>query len=461
MTSSDARGRRYLTSPFSRRDLLRFGAAGGAALAIPTVTIDQADAQPATADRCKIRTVRVWLKAFIPGSIPELSKPVPGDPEKSMVDVPGIPGCFFSDHRSFDPDPAAEARMHSVLEIDLDTDTVTQKHWCGETVDVDCDTGKVTCRKTAANRGNFSRLGIRQFHDRRRWMFRLTAAAGNPCVPGAPDIDYEGLVTIEVTEGQTRADITFKGKIDGFPAYEMYAQLDGGMPKEIFRALPPQGNTPMNLFGWASRSVTASASLVTGTCGYLIRDRSRYDSSRHGLAWDGTFTARLVPDPGSPDEWKVSGSWNAQGRRVLVNPGQCSESNMESLGGTVESGFVSEGAGMLSYALVSQPVVRDFIDERYTFGLVSDDDLGTEEERSHPFTASRLAMPMAPETVSASFTFDDGVVQQDSCWGTVTHRQWVQVERVYIHPDAPPDLPPDPPPPPPEEPPIIPGPPLT
>lgn len=454
----------------TRRDLVRRTALGGAAFALSERHgPETAQAQPVPKGRCKTQKIKVWLKGFIPGNIPGQTEPVPGAPGKMMVDgslLPNFthvkfPGCFYTDHRDFSNDPAASARLHSYLEIDVASSSVYQRHWCTPTVRVDCTTGNVECRKAAVNSGHFDQLGIQQFYDKARWLFRLGAAASDPCAVGSPDVDYEGYLSIDLSEGQTRVDVSFFGRIDTYPAFEMYAQVDEGEPKTMMRIPIPSGNSPLGLFGYASRPVKAKVTIITGACGYHIRDRTRLDSSRHGPGYDVTFDARLAPDPNAPGEWLASGSWGGQQLRVLINPGECSKTTMESVGGEVVAGLVTSGAGYLNYELISQPVVHDFIDESVTFGLISDDDIGTAEERSFPYTAGRLMVPMDDDVDAAAFQFDDGVIQDGGgCLGLVTQHQWVQIERVHIDPKAPPQLPKEPPDEP-DEPPVIPGPPLS
>jgi hypothetical protein len=69
--------------------------------------------------------------------------------------------------------------------------------------------------------------------------FNLKAAANNPCFSGSFDIDYEGTYTI--TKSSKSVKVSFKGKVNGFPAYESYATINGGKPKKIFNYGPSGG----------------------------------------------------------------------------------------------------------------------------------------------------------------------------------------------------------------------------
>lgn len=82
-------------------------------------------------------------------------------------------------------------------------------------------------------------------------------AANNACYTGSPDIDYFGTVTIDVSTGQVR----FDGKVDEFPAYEMYAAANGGAGKMMFTLMPDPGKDPGDLPGGANRPITGSTTL--------------------------------------------------------------------------------------------------------------------------------------------------------------------------------------------------------
>src|SRR5215211_2981390 len=101
----------------SRRQLVRLllGGMGRSVLGpLATVAVVSAGADDphpvaAQAAPCKIRTITVWLNAFIPGHVPGITYPVPAGPYagKTMIYNP-IPGgdCFIGDQRDFSPDPA-------------------------------------------------------------------------------------------------------------------------------------------------------------------------------------------------------------------------------------------------------------------------------------------------------------------------------------------------------------------
>lgn len=109
-------------------------------------------------------TIKLWFKAFIPRDL-EGASSVPGSglhSGKTMLLTPGpINACFLTDQRSFSPDIDAHARMHSEIEIDLHTAKILNEvHKCYETIEVDCETGREKCRKSA----DTSNMKFRDFH---------------------------------------------------------------------------------------------------------------------------------------------------------------------------------------------------------------------------------------------------------------------------------------------------------
>ncbi|HET9141634.1 DUF3238 domain-containing protein [Actinophytocola sp.] len=198
-------------------------------------------------------SVKVWLKVFIPGSY------------HGNVDGRGaaaghrlLPGpsqwfndCFHTDDREFSADIGASARAHSEFRLDLRTGELHEVHYCGESVEYDCEDGDEECRDTAPS-GRMAWSNLRQHGD--NIHLDLAGATSNPCFGGSPDIDYNGTVTIDLT-GHT---ISFNGQVNGFPAYEAYATVNDGAGEPLFH-YGPRG-TPMDLSGDAADPVHGSAS---------------------------------------------------------------------------------------------------------------------------------------------------------------------------------------------------------
>src|SRR3954469_4004221 len=97
-----------------------------------------------------IRTVKLWIKAFIPGTYERVAVVPPGGVHagKTMLTSSGLVNrTFLTDQRGFSTDIHAEARMHSEIEIDVDKGRETfQFHHCYDTVEVDPKTGEEKCR---------------------------------------------------------------------------------------------------------------------------------------------------------------------------------------------------------------------------------------------------------------------------------------------------------------------------
>jgi hypothetical protein len=85
----------------------------------------------------------------------------------------------------------------------------------------------------------------------------LDAAAGDPLVGMAADIDYVGTVTFSRPSTQS-VKVAFQGLLDNFPAFECYASVQG-KTLLLFKSAPPAGNTVADLLGSASRPISGQA----------------------------------------------------------------------------------------------------------------------------------------------------------------------------------------------------------
>jgi hypothetical protein len=245
-------------------------------------------------------TVGFWLNAFIPKTVFGYTVTIPTGPHlgKTAVPLPGIartwPGNLFkdlnsgylTDQRGFDNSVSASRRMQSWAEVELSTLIMTrQKHTSSGTTEVNLVTGVQTgfavanmsrCLFTqrpsappfggvgaifgASHGGSTMPLLPPGLSPNRSGSatVQLKAAAGDPLVGMAADIDFGGTFTISVS-GATRAvAVSFNGFIDAFPAYDCYATYNG-VAKTLFTNSPPPGNTVANLLGGANRPVSGSA----------------------------------------------------------------------------------------------------------------------------------------------------------------------------------------------------------
>jgi hypothetical protein len=225
-------------------------------------------AQPAATDSSPCQWIKIWIKAFIPRDIPGtpgLTVQAPEDSTETMLYGPakGLNDCFLTDQRSFSSDIKAKARMHSEITVHLKNRTFIggdEYNFCNKTTEVDCEDGGVECSKTGKVTG-------RKFYNHQasadEFAVSLEAQGNNPCFTTSPDIDYEGIITLKRREEGAKVDVSFSGMVDKFPAFEMYAADHKGRTVTLFQKMPASGNTPRNLYGDASESVSGSA---TFTC---------------------------------------------------------------------------------------------------------------------------------------------------------------------------------------------------
>ncbi len=222
------------------------------------------------------QSVKIWLNAFIPGDIPGLTNIVPGSglhADKTMIPGPTpVNDCFLTDQRSFSANPSASSRMHSEIEIDLTVPRIVSEfhrcdltvprivsefHRCDPTIEVDCEDGDEECNSSA----NTGRMKFLNFRSTSIVAVNIVGAANNPCFTGSPDIDYEGTIEITIDPSTQIVSVAFSGRIEPFPAFEMYATLNGGSSMPIFRESPVPGATPRDLFRDANRPVSGRVEL--------------------------------------------------------------------------------------------------------------------------------------------------------------------------------------------------------
>jgi hypothetical protein len=204
-----------------------------------------------------LKSMKFWINAFIPRNVPGFTKPVPKGRFAGKTMIPGptvMSDCFLTDQRTFSNQIHAKSRMHSEFKVTIGGSKLsfTQRHNCDHTTECDCEDGDQEChKKGAVNRMAFK---FPVGPDPSRPMhIDLNGASNNPCHGGSPDIDYQGVITIDLAI----RSIAFNGKLDGFPAFEAYATINDGAGVTMFQKAPKAGNTPWNLVGPANVSVSA------------------------------------------------------------------------------------------------------------------------------------------------------------------------------------------------------------
>jgi hypothetical protein len=242
----------------------------------------------------------IWINAFIPGSIPGYTLTIPGGPHagKTAIPCPIIatpvnPNCFrvgyLTDQRGFDSSPRASVRMRSIAEIQLiSPQLVRTAHQTSGTTEIHKKTGAVTCAALANMRrckfNNFSSSAFPHPAGDVLIKLALTAAASDPCVNLAADIDYLGNIEILCSPSRGVVEVGFNGKVDSFPAFEMYASLNG-LTKTMFQLPPPRGNTVVNLLGGASTPVAGKVVFNCSLGGQRTAARTRIKLPVRRLAY--------------------------------------------------------------------------------------------------------------------------------------------------------------------------------
>jgi hypothetical protein len=213
-----------------------------------------------------IRSVKVWVKAFIPRDIPGYTQELTSGPYRgqSVIPHPVLSYCYLTDQRDFGSSENASARMTSSLTVTglPDNMAVQQRHYIGDTVEVQCGSGNRTCMDNAdSGRMHFTVKGA-QDH---QVSVRLEAAARNPCSLGtaiAGDIDYTGTILIDLH----RSTVSFDGLVDDFPWFEAYVSINDGDAEKLFQHRSANDATVISLVGNAENPVVGRvAARCTGT----------------------------------------------------------------------------------------------------------------------------------------------------------------------------------------------------
>ena len=163
--------------------------------------------------------LRIWINAFIPKDIPGLTITVPAGLHagKTMINGPThlIHDCFLTDQRSFNNDPSASCRMHSMAVINLGGLSLkSELHRCDETIEIDCEDGDEECNSSSST----SRIRIEDFKgvtvkelNINSVEFRFLGEASNPCFKGAPDIDWDIVVSVIFNSPSDEIEVLVKG----------------------------------------------------------------------------------------------------------------------------------------------------------------------------------------------------------------------------------------------------------
>ena len=247
--------------------------------------------------------ITLWINAFIPKTVAGYTKTVGGPglhKGKTAVPLPKMARLhpfnlvkhldtgYLTDQRGFDSSKSASVRMRSLVELLWDGMSAPivkgQVHESSGTTEVDIDNGKHRGFAVANMRScSFGKVkpAVRRLGGRTvkvpfgptttvfmgavapshpTFTIDVSGSASDPLVWAAANIDYVGRFTMAFPgTARQKAFISFTGRLDEFPAFEAYAEVDG-ITKTLFRNSPPKGNTVTDLLGPASRPIFGSAS---------------------------------------------------------------------------------------------------------------------------------------------------------------------------------------------------------
>jgi len=218
--------------------------------------------------RCRPRRITLWINAFLPNTVSNILRIVPGGPYKGHTAVIGpsatFNDLFLTDERTFDTSINASSRMQSLIEIDLENELVVrERHRCSPTIEVD-DDGDVECgpRSSSTSRMNFERMAVSGPVEARRFRVDFAGAANNACWAGSPDIDYKGRLDLVYRPSAGEVRVTFDVLTEPFPAFEMYARVGTGPVIPLFREQPGLDKTASDIFGAPTQPQRGSQTLT-------------------------------------------------------------------------------------------------------------------------------------------------------------------------------------------------------
>ena len=217
-----------------------------------------------------VRTVRIWLNSFIPLNLEDVQPVVVGPHVgKTMLPSPApIDAWFLTDGREFSSEPESLSRMHSEVELDLMNFALLREfHKCDPTVQVDHKTGEELCCEVADS-DHMAFSDFKFLPQLRTMTLSLKGSTKNAClklgpVKISPNLDYEGGISLKLHDNDCDLTVEFDGKIEPYPAFEMYVAVNGGAAIAVFQMPVEPNATPLSLIGPPQRSVHQS---VTVSC---------------------------------------------------------------------------------------------------------------------------------------------------------------------------------------------------
>jgi hypothetical protein len=202
---------------------------------VAAILLATAQGQAATDD------VHIWIRAFIPDSVPGLpnfAEPLPNNPARFVMQA-SDGGCFSTDQRSWSEELTARARLSSDfhLLVDADSDPVVrpsnQKVHAASAIQlIDCQSGQEQAVNPTTLLADV--VGAPLQVDAKTQIAVLAAIPDPQRAWSSATINYDASFTYD---RQTRT-LDFQATTGIFPAYEAYATLNDGAVVTIFRSGP-------------------------------------------------------------------------------------------------------------------------------------------------------------------------------------------------------------------------------
>jgi hypothetical protein len=229
--------------------------------------------------------MKIWISAFIPKVVPDYTVALPPGDTNARTAVPlpaiarlnplndgkGLDTGYLTDQRDFDSDITASHRMQSLAILERSSagwelsNAPIGEHSTSGTTEVNIATGETVDSALAdMSRCAYSGGGVTATapSGATTQIFYLKAAAFDPLVSAAADIDYTATLTLTTTPGTEGDEVRIDWSVilDAFPAFEGYVERDGDVTT-LFQIPPPPGNTVADLPGPANRPFSGSVTL--------------------------------------------------------------------------------------------------------------------------------------------------------------------------------------------------------
>jgi hypothetical protein len=260
--------------------------------------------------------------------------------------------------------------MAAIANIDINSGAlVAQNVFSSGTVELDCEDGDLEDDCLATARGAlFNNVVVQPVGSMPPTLVTvdLDLSAYDPCfrlTPSLlmPDIDIKGKFVIR-TGNPKSVDVMFDGKLEVFPAFELYAQADGGSAVPLLLLNPLPGFTPNDLIlNNLSIRVAKSVRLCKSSdccqgrkLGIVIDSSGSNQDTDPGnlrIAAAQAFNSMLVTDTqaGPPDRVTVI-DFDGSARVIypLGDPAQASFDGIDSEGSTFIAGGVAAAIAELT-----------------------------------------------------------------------------------------------------------------